>query len=212
MIPTFFLGMFYVRRIYLIFMKEGCMIRSQATYSRLAGFGLAVLFMMGLAACGGPPTWVQKGSGAFNEKDSKAFYGVGAVSGVRNAPLAWETAENRGRAEIAKTFETYTGYLMRDYAASTTAGDFTRNTEEQNVERAQKTITTATLSGVRKIDQYMDPKTNTYYVLTKLSLEDMKNNLEQARELNSQVRDFVRKNADRLFERLEQEEDKRGVR
>jgi phenylalanyl-tRNA synthetase beta subunit len=101
---------------------------------------------------------------------------------------------------------------MRDYAASTTAGDFTRNTEEQNIERAIKTITTTTLSGVRKIDQYMDSKTNTYYVLTKLSLEDMKNNLEQAKELNSQVRDFVRKNADRLFERLETEEEKRGVR
>jgi hypothetical protein len=42
-------------------------------------------------------------------------------------------------------------------------------------------------------------------------LEDMKNNLEQAKELNSQVRDFVRKNADRLFERLEKEEEKRGI-
>jgi hypothetical protein len=58
----------------------------------------------------------------------------------------------------------------------------------------------------------MDPKTNTYYVLTKLSLEDMKNNLEQAKELNAQVRDFVRRNADRLFERLEKEEERRGVR
>ena len=57
----------------------------------------------------------------------------------------------------------------------------------------------------------MDPKTNTYYVLTKLSLEDMKNNLEQARELNAQVRDFVRKNADKMFERLEKEEEKRGI-
>lgn len=196
-------------------LKEDCMIRSQMIHlihSRLLGSGLVVLLIIGLAACGGPPKWVQKGSGVLNEKDSKAFYGVGAVAGVRNAPLAWDTAENRGRAEIAKTFETYTGYLMRDYAASTTAGDFTRNTEEQNVERAIKTITTTTLSGVRKIDQYKDPKTDTYYVLTKLSLEDMKNNLEQAKELNSQVRDFVRRNADRLFERLEKEEEKRGVR
>ncbi|MBK9308303.1 MAG: LPP20 family lipoprotein [Nitrospira sp.] len=188
------------------------MIRSQLTHSRLVGLCLTVLLMVTLVACGGPPKWVQMGSGAFNEKDSKAFYGVGAVTGVRNIPLAWDTAENRGRAEIAKTFETYTGYLMRDYAASTTAGDFTRNTEEQNVERAIKTITTTTLSGVRKVDQYMDPKTNTYYVLTKLNLEDMKNNLEQAKELNAQVRDYVRKNADRLFERLEQEEERRDVR
>lgn len=186
--------------------------KSQAHFTRLAGTGLAVLLLMGLAACGGPPKWVQKGSGAFNEKDSKSFYGVGAVVGVRNEPLAWDTAENRARAEIAKSFETYTGYLMRDYAASTTAGDFTRNSEEQNVERAIKTVTIATLNGVRPIDRYKDEKTNTYYVLAKMSLEDMKNTLEQAKELNGQVRDFVRKNADRLFDRLEKEEDKRANR
>ena len=33
--------------------------------------------------------------------------------------------------------------------------------------------------------------------------------LTQSKELNSQVRDFVRKNADRAFERLEKEEQKR---
>lgn len=177
--------------------------------SKIIGAGIAGMLLIGLVACGGPPKWVQKGSGAFNDKDSKAFYGVGSVVGVRNEPLAWDTAENRARAEIAKSFETYTGYLMRDYAASTTAGDFTRNTEEQNVERAIKTITITTLSGVRPVDRYKDEKTGTYYVLAKLSLEDMKNNLEQAKELNAQVRDFVRQNADKLFDRLEKEEDKR---
>lgn len=180
--------------------------------AKWVGSSMSVLLVLTMAACGGPPKWVQKGSGVFNEKDTKAFYGVGSVVGVRNEPLAWDTAENRARAEIAKTFETYTGYLMRDYAASTTAGDFTRNTEEQNVERAIKTVTTATLSGVRPIERYKDEKSNTYYVLTKLSLEDMKNNLEQAKELNAQVRDFVRKNADKMFDRLEKEEEKRTNR
>ncbi|HEX2056106.1 MAG TPA: hypothetical protein VHF07_06415, partial [Nitrospiraceae bacterium] len=170
-----------------------------------------LFLVMGLVACGGPPTWVKKGSGAYNEKSDKSFYGVGSVVGVRNEPLAWDTAENRARAEIAKTFETYTAYLMRDYAASTTAGDFTRNSEEQNVERAIKTFSAVTLNGVKPIDRYKDDKTGTYYVLTKLSLEDMKNNLDQAKELNSQVRDYVRKNADRLFERLEKEEQKRAT-
>jgi hypothetical protein len=178
--------------------------------SKLVGGGVAIALLVGLAACGGPPKWVKQGSGAFNEKDSKAFYGVGSIQGVRNEPLAWDAAENRGRAEIAKTFETYTGYLMRDYAASTTAGDFTRNTEEQNVERAIKSVTTTTLSGVRPIERYKDEKTGTYYVLVKLNLEEMKDNLEKAKELNAEVRDFVRKNADKLFERLEKEEDKRA--
>jgi hypothetical protein len=180
--------------------------------SRLVGGGVAIALMIGLVACGGPPKWVKQGSGAFNEKDSKGFYGVGSVVGVRNEPLAWDTAENRARAEIAKTFETYTGYLMRDYAASTTAGDFTKNTEEQNVERAIKTVAITTLSGVRPIERYKDEKTNTYYVLAKLNFDEMKNNLEQAKELNAEVRDFVRKNADKIFERLEKEEDKRAPR
>ena len=101
---------------------------------------------------------------------------------------------------------------MRDYAASTTAGDFSRNSEEQNIERAVKTFSAVTLNGVKPMDRYKDEKSGTYYVLTKLSLEDMKSNLEQAKELNSQVRDFVRKNADRLFDRLEKEEDKRATK
>ena len=181
------------------------------SFVRLTGSGLALFLLVGLVACGGPPTWVKKGSGAYNEKSDKSFYGVGSVVGVRNEPLAWDTAENRARAEIAKTFETYTAYLMRDYAASTTAGDFSRNSEEQNVERAVKTFSAVTLNGVKPIDRYKDDKTGTFYVLTKLSLEDMKNNLDQAKELNAQVRDYVRKNADRLFERLEREEEKRAT-
>lgn len=177
--------------------------------ARWAHVGVLVAFACTLAACGGPPKWVKKGSGAYDDKN---FYGVGSVTGVKNEPLAWDTAENRARAEIAKTFETYTGYLMRDYAASTTAGDFSRNSEEQNVERAIKTISTTTLSGVKSVDRWKDDKANTYYVLTKLSLDEMKENMMKARELNSEVRDFVRKNADKLFERLEKEEEKRGIK
>ena len=188
------------------------MSRVEGAFSTFTGSALALVLLIGLTACGGPPNWVKKGSGAFNEKSDKSFYGVGSVVGVRNEPLAWDTAENRSRAEIAKTFETYTAYLMRDYAASTTAGDFSRNSEEQNIERAVKTFSAVTLNGVKPMDRYKDEKSGIYYVLTKLSLEDMKNNLEQAKELNGQVRDFVRKNADRLFDRLEKEEDKRATK
>ncbi len=179
-------------------------------WTRLVGSGLVIAALLTVTACGGPPTWVKKGSGAMHSKDSKAFYGVGAVVGVKNEPLAWDTAENRARAELAKNFETYTGYLMRDYAASTTAGDFTKNTEEQNVERAIKTFSAVTLSGVRPVDRYKDEDTGTYYVLAKLSLEDMKEAMMQAKELNAEVRDFVRKNAEKLFDRLDSEEGKRA--
>ncbi|MCA9422674.1 MAG: hypothetical protein KC592_16770 [Nitrospira sp.] len=173
---------------------------------RLAGFAFLTCL---LVACGGPPNWVEDGSGVMNADDNKSIYGVGAVVGVKNKPLAWETAENRARAELAKTFRTYTAYLMQDYAASTTAGNFTKSTEEQNVERAVKTFSAVTLNGVRPIDRYKDEETSTYYVLTKLSFEEMKEALQQAQELDEEVREFVRKNAEKAFKKLEQEEAKR---
>lgn len=172
---------------------------------------LLIIVLLGgvLISCGGPPDWVEEGSGVLNKDADKSIYGVGAIVGVKNEPLAWEAAENRARAELAKTFRTYTAYLMQDYAASTTAGNFTKSTEEQNVERALKTFTAVTLNGVRPVDRYKDEEKTTYYVLTKLSFEEMKEVLQQAQELDAEVREFVRKNAERAFNKLEQEEAKR---
>lgn len=171
---------------------------------------LIILLVSGLlASCGGPPTWVKKGSGSLNKEGADAIYGMGSIVGVHNEPLAWEAAENRARAELAKSFQTYTAYLMQDYAASTNAGDFSKTTEEQNVERGIKTFTAVTLNGIRPIDRYKDEDTGSYYVLTKLSFKEMQATLQQAQELNAEVRDFVRKNAQRVFQRLEKEEAKR---
>ncbi|MEC4674836.1 MAG: hypothetical protein VST68_11670 [Nitrospirota bacterium] len=170
-----------------------------------------LVLMLMLGGCGGAPDWVIEGSGALNKEDSKSIYGVGSVIGVNNEPLAWEAAENRSRAELAKSFQTYTGYLMKDYAASTTAGDFTQSTEEQDVQRAIKTFTNVTLHGVRPIDRYKDDEKGAYYVLTKLSFKDMQEALAEAKELDRNVREFVQKNGERLFDRLEQEEAMRQV-
>jgi len=161
-----------------------------------------------ISACESTPKWVK--SGNYPAKDSKALYGVGEVMGVRNEPLAWDAAENRARAQIVKVLSTYTAYLMRDYAASTATGGFKSTAEEQHIEEATKTFAAATLNGVRSVDRYKDEKKGIYYVVVKMDLEDVKDMLLQSKELNSQMRDFVRKNADRAFERLEQEEQKRA--
>jgi len=158
------------------------------------------------------PAWVTKGSAAFNDQGSRVFYGVGAVSGVKNKPLARTAAENRARAEIGKIFETYTASLMRDYMASTTGGAAvtgdSATSEEQHIEQAVKTFSATTLSGVIIIDHWVDPSDGTVYALAKLDLDGFKNSLDKAKELSSEVRDFVRKNAEKSFDRLEAEEKK----
>jgi len=178
--------------------------------------------MAGLAGCAGkkpagmsttPPDWVIRGSGAFQDAGDKVFYGVGAVTGIRNQPLSVSAADNRARSEITKIFETYTASLMKDYAASTTGGgavtEASATSEEQYIEQAIKTFSAATLSGVMIIDHWTDSLDGTYYSLARLDLENFKNSVEKIKELNAEVREYVKKNAEKSFESLAEEEEKR---
>lgn len=169
------------------------------------------LFVVGCSSTPKRPDWITKGAGAFPKE--KAFYGVGAVSGVKNIPLAYRAADNQARADIAKQFEVYTASLMKQYAASTTAGDMAKSSEEQNIEEATKTFTAISISGIQIVDHHEDNSKDgipTIYSLAKLDIEKVKENMEKANELSSQVRDYVRKNADKSFDNLEKEEAKQG--
>jgi hypothetical protein len=183
------------------------MIRTNTASVQRVAVLAGVFALVGLVACESQPKWVKTGS--YKPEEKKAFYSMGEVMGIRNEPLAWDAAENRARAQMVKILSTYTAYLMRDYAASTAAGNFAKTAEEQHVEVATKTFAAATLNGVRPVDRYKDEKKGIYYVVVKMELDDVKDMLMQSTELNSQMRDFVRKNADRAFERLEKEEQKR---
>jgi len=183
---------------------------SLTKWNGLVGGGCLMVGLL-LSGCGGAPDWVQEGSGVMNRDDSKAIYGVGTVEKVPLESIAWEIAENRARAEVAKSFETYTAYLMRDYVATTATTETSGVSAEQDVQRAIKTFTAVTLNGVRQIERYKDEDKNMYYVLAKLSFKDMKEALSQANELDKEVKNFVKKNGERIFDRLEQEEAKRQV-
>lgn len=181
------------------------------------GFIIIFLGMFGLAGCAKKlptevmaPAWVTQGSAAFKDSEKKVFYGVGSVTGVKNKPIARTAAENRARAEIGKVFEAYTASLMRDYMASTTGGAAvtgnTATSEGQYIEQAVKTFSAVTLSGVIIVDHWKDPSDGTMYALARLDINNFKNGLDKAKELNSEVRDFVRKNAEKAFDKLEAEE------
>lgn len=154
------------------------------------------------------PEWVIKGSGAFSSERGKVFYGVSSAMGIKNYSLLRATAENRARNDITKLFEYYTASLMRDYMASTMAGDVRVTAEEQHVEQAIKTVTASTLSNVEIVDHWQHPVTEEFYALARLDLEGFKANLEKVRALDPKTRDYIRKNAERLHELLEKEEKK----
>ena len=152
------------------------------------------------------PEWVMKGSGAFDVDGTKLFYGVGVASGIRNKAMLRQTADNRARAEIARTMEVYVASLSKDYMASTTAGDMSESSEEQHVESALKTFTKSTLHGATIVDHWVDPADGSMYALCELDLITFKEALENYRELDAKVRDFVRDNAEKMHDELEEME------
>ena len=160
---------------------------------------------------GGPiveyPEWVNKGSGAFGG-EKQIFYGVGSASGIRNHSLARSTADNRARAEISKIFQVYSASLMKDYSASTTAGDFSASSEEQHVEQAIKTFSANTLNGVTVVDHWIHPTDGTIYALARLDLDGFMDQLSKAKELNAKVKEHVKRAAEKAHADLAAEEAK----
>ncbi len=175
-----------------------------------------------LAACGGSsgkgaandavkvdyPEWVMRGSGAFGG-EKNVFYAVGAKSGVKNPALLRAAADNQARAEMQKTFETYTASLMKDYASSIATGDLSNSSEEQMVEQAVKTFAAGTLNGVQIVEHWIHPVDGTMYSLARLDLDGFMDQLEKANELSQKVKERVRRSAERSFAELEREEAKR---
>lgn len=165
----------------------------------------------GVITPGGPiveyPEWVNKGSGAFGG-EKKVFYGVGSASGIRNHSLLRSTADNRARSEISKVFEVYSASLMKDYAASTTAGDFSASSEEQRVEQAIKTFSANTLNGVEIVDHWIHPTDGSMYALARLDIAGFMDQISRAKELNAKVKEAVKRAADRSFADLAREEAK----
>lgn len=180
------------------------------TICMLLGIGLLISF-----GCAGKkpaelarPAWVEKGSGAFDVDKGKIFYGVGVASGIKNEALLRSTADNRARAEVAEILETYVAVLAKDYMASTTAGDMSASAEEQHVEQALKTFSKTTLHGARIIDRWKDSADGSMYALCEMDLFAFKNALDEYKELDTKVRDYVRQNAEKLHGQLEEMEKK----
>ncbi|MFC1610249.1 LPP20 family lipoprotein [Myxococcota bacterium] len=155
------------------------------------------------------PDWVLKGSGNFGGEAGRVFYGVGSASGIKNHSLARDTAGNRARNEIAKIFNVYSASLMKDYMAATTAGDMSASSEEQHVEQAIKTFVAEELSGIEVAEYWFHPD-GTVYALARMDLEKFTDAFTKMKELSAQVRDYVRKNAERVHLDLENEEEKHG--
>ncbi|OGQ91071.1 MAG: hypothetical protein A2289_05245 [Deltaproteobacteria bacterium RIFOXYA12_FULL_58_15] len=143
----------------------------------------------------GKPGWIMRGNVAMVMADGRrVFYAVGAASGIKNVSLLRSTADNRGRNELVKLFEVFSASLMKDYMSASSGSG-----EEQVVENAIKTATSASLKGSEIVDRYADGD-GTLYALAALDLKVLKDVL--AAEAAGAAKSYVTKvDVDDIFDR-----------
>lgn len=174
---------------------------------KAAWVSFIVLFALVTGCASGPqkPDWVMKGAGAFG-KEKKTLYGVGIAEGIKSEALRRTTADNRAIAEISKQLSTMSTSLMRDYMSSTNATEQEKSSGEQYVENTVKTFASNTMSGVKIMDRWDDGKV--CYSLATLNLDELKAMTDQVNQLSQQVRDYIKANADKAFDKLDAEQAK----
>ncbi|MDE0144758.1 MAG: LPP20 family lipoprotein [Nitrospira sp.] len=162
----------------------------------------------------GGPEWLTKGGAAFNG-EQPVFYGVGNAAGIQNPALRRRSAEATARRFLAENFQVYVAGLNKQYLAETTAGDMERASVEQHVEDVMKQVTDATLVGTQIIEYWEHPDHNESYALVRLDLEEFLEAMqkygattEQFKELDTTMREFIRKNARKAHEELNKELEK----
>jgi hypothetical protein len=175
--------------------------------------------MLALAACGGgktvvesdlgikgAPDWVNKGTQAVNDRDGRLFHGVGSSPSVGDEALQRSTADDRARAEVARMLSTYVDAVSNDYSAA--AGTGANANADQSVSRQIKAVTKQNLAGSKIIGRWKDSRTNMVYSIAELDFRQVKTTLEGANGMNDDVKRYIGRNADNIFDKVSGEKGK----
>ena len=177
------------------------------------GFLAAAVLAVALAACGGgktvvesdlgikgAPDWVNKGTAVLNDKDGRLFHGVGSSPAMGDEALQRSSADDRARAEVARMLSTYLDVVGNDYTASSGTGG--NASADQAVSRQIKAVTKMNLAGSKIIGRWKDGKTNTVYSIAELDLKQVKTTLEGANGMNEDLRRYIGRNAENIFDKV----------
>lgn len=165
---------------------------------------------------GKAPEWLTKKGKAFSG-DRKAFYGVGNAAEILNSALKRRAAESAARREVGAQLNTYVAGFQKQYMSDIVAGSLDQHSTEQLITDVMKDLTDATLVGVSIEEYWESPCRNESYALARVDLDQFLDKVknytsatEQQKELSEKIKQRVINNAEKAFEDLDKELNKRG--
>lgn len=202
-------ALFFIRSL-CVFMRKGSRMRPGQPHTLKLLVAPFILSFLLLPACAGKkirdsrPDWIQMGSGAMMDKDQKAFYGIGKTEGILNESLARTTADKMARAEITEIFTIYSAILIRGYIVSIPKDDPDQERKKQGLEQSVKDLSVNPLTDITIVDRWADHSNQITFSLARLNLDRFKSNIQKSEDMETPIRDFIRDNAEKEFDTLEQ--------
>lgn len=172
-----------------------------------------MIFLLGvgclLAACGGKtmvesdlglkgvPDWVNKGTQVLKDDNGRLIHGVGMASPLGDISLQGATADDRARAEVARSLSSLMDVVSNDFMASAGKG-----MNEEAVSRQIKSTTKVMLNGAKIIARWRDKKTNNLFSLAEMDMKQAKDIVKNMDEMNADLRAYFEKESDNVFDRV----------
>lgn len=148
----------------------------------------------------GAPDWVNEGTNMLRTRDGRLFHGVGSAPPVGDRSLQTETADNRARAELARTLSSYMEVVSQDFTAAAGSGEAA--VTEASISRQIENMTRVNLTGSRIIGRWRDERTGTIYSLAELDMEEVQSNLQRVRAMNQELRGYIAREGINIFDRM----------
>ena len=156
----------------------------------------------------GAPKWVT--TGCSNLEDLKgSFCGVGSSAVGDDISMARDIAQGRGRTEIAKNLQTDVASMLKDYRARQRKEGKGQTVED--VESVSKLVTDTTVAGAVLKDTWIS-KNNNLYALMVMDVEAFKSGLDKIKDLSAEVKEVIRKQANRAHKELDAAVEKKNAK
>jgi len=154
----------------------------------------------------GAPDWVNEGANVLKNKDGRLFHGVGSASPMGDESLQVSTADDRARAEVARTLSSYMDVVSKDYVSSNQSGQGAA--VDQAVSRSIENVTKINLAGAKIIGRWRQKKTNVVYALAEIDMKAVKETMDKAEAMNPGFKGHFDSKADALFDSMLKEKGK----
>lgn len=148
----------------------------------------------------GVPLWVSEGSNILTSKQGRRFHGVGSAPALGDFSLQTSTADKRARQEIARILSSFVEIVSRDFIATGDAAQ--EGFTEQTVARQMDHVSSIDLTGIEVVGHWQDKRSKVVYSIATLNMQQMKEVINKAAELNPGLRHFIRRKGDSIFDRI----------